>query len=137
MPCLYCHGNPKVMEGRHAEFYVHPRGAEVKQIVEQRIQEGEIPPLAEIDGRGAAKALLPGYEAIFHIRCTTCHDNHRGTALWMVKDGTFARDPEITSFLRGPSVPQTLCSTCHGQEALYRYRYFHQERAFRRKVPDK
>jgi predicted CXXCH cytochrome family protein len=137
MPCLYCHGNPKVMEGRHAEFYVHPRGAEVKQIIEQRIQEGEIPPLAEIDGRGAAKIFLPGYEAIFHIRCTTCHDGHEGTALWMVEDGTFHKDPEITSFLRGPSVPQTLCSTCHGQEALYRYRYFHQERAFRHKVPDK
>jgi len=124
------------MEGRHAEFYVHPRGAEVKQIVEQKIQEGKIPAFEGIEGQGTERGLPFGYEAIFHIRCTTCHDNHKGTALWMVEDGTFVRDPEITSFLRGPSVPQTLCSTCHGEEALYRYRYFHQERAFRRKVPD-
>jgi len=134
MPCLYCHGNPEVMKGRHAVFYVHPTGKEIEQILADRMKKGEMGPLRGIPTQEGAPVV--GYEAIFRIRCMTCHDNHKGTPLWIIREDALVPNPEVTSFLRGPSVPQMLCSKCHGEEALYRYRYFHQDRAFRRKVLD-
>jgi hypothetical protein len=42
---------------------------------------------------------------------------------------------EVTSFLKS-DVAQTICTNCHGIESLYRYRYYHQDRAFRLKMAD-
>jgi hypothetical protein len=134
MLCLFCHGDPKVMGERRTKFYVHPRGTEIQQILAEKREKDEIPLVAgmqEFEG-----VSLFGYETIFAIRCVTCHDNHRWMAAQESKDGTSFVNTEMTSFLKGSIVAQKLCSRCHGIEALYRYRFFHQDRIFQRMVPN-
>lgn len=50
------------------------------------------------------------------IDCRSCHDPHRP---WR-PDGDHPR----VQFLTAQS-HETLCSTCHGDEALWRYNYYH------------
>jgi predicted CXXCH cytochrome family protein len=134
MFCLHCHLDPRINHDREARFYMHPSAEEVKESLEQ---SGEMEERPETDRLGEAKrTTTEGYEALFRIRCTTCHDNHRWTSIPQEEAG-FEINTEMTSFLRGSEVAETLCANCHGAEALYRYRYYHQERAFRLKIPNR
>lgn len=59
------------------------------------------------------------------ISCLSCHDAHH----WMVKPkktngSNNAIGNATTSFLR-PHLPDKVCRTCHGFDALYRFKYFH------------
>jgi hypothetical protein len=59
------------------------------------------------------------------ITCATCHNPHR----WNARDGgetavDVARGDGLTSFLR-EGVPAGLCASCHGEEALFRFLFYH------------
>jgi hypothetical protein len=129
MFCLHCHLDPRVTGDRRVRFYVHPSGQEVQQRLREK---GPLPQqwLGE-----PSRTSLPGYEAIFRVRCRTCHDNHQWTEAPPEVSGDFTAT-ELTSFLKGSEVAETLCVNCHGEEALYRYRFFHDDRAFRPRIPD-
>ena len=133
MFCLHCHGDPRVLKERPAKFYVHPSGPEVQRRFRETQKEGAAAFPERLGEPG--RTTLPGYESLFRIRCRTCHDNHRWTSLATGQSATFT-ETEMTSFLRGSEVAETLCANCHGEEALYRYRFFHQDRAFRLRIPD-
>ena len=133
MFCLYCHRNPAVMKGRRIKFYVHPSGTKVKEKLKE-LKEKAAAPSQERLGE-PARTTVAGYEALYHIHCTTCHDNHRWTGLPISEAKELPRT-EMASFLRGSEVAKTLCSNCHGAEALYRYRMYHQDRAWRLKIPN-
>ena len=133
MLCLYCHNDPRIKDER-IRFYAHPRGTEVRQILEERLLKGEITS-EEMAERLEATSLF-GYESIFSVRCVTCHDNHQWVALPTAGEVAENVNTELTSFLRGSIVAQRICSRCHGLEALYRYRFFHQDRVFRRQIPN-
>jgi len=83
-----------------------------------------------------ARTTPEGYEALFRIKCTTCHDNHRWSVLPREEAGMIP-NTVLTSFLRGEDLAKTLCSNCHGAQALYLYRFYHQERAFRVRIPNR
>jgi hypothetical protein len=136
MVCLFCHNDSRIIGEKRIRFYAHPRGPEILQALPEKIQAGEISPTAKIPGQIPGLEGVPflGYESIFCIRCVTCHDNHRWMARPAGQNGTPLDPTEMTSFLRGSIVAEKLCSKCHGLEALYRYRFFHQERMFRRKI---
>jgi predicted CXXCH cytochrome family protein len=134
MFCLHCHLDPRIRHGEDVKFYVHPSAQEVKQNLQQRKKRREGPPTEWLGE--PQKTTKEGYEAIFRIRCITCHDNHRWTPLPR-PDVSSAGRTELTSFLRGSEVAQTLCANCHGAEALYRYRFYHHDRAFKQKIPDR
>lgn len=130
--CLFCHNNPRIMGEKRIKFYAHPSGTDIQQTVAEKIKIGEISPVEEI--RGLEGVRFFGYTSIFCIRCVTCHDNHQWMARPAGLNGTPLDPTEMTSFLRGSIVAEKLCSKCHGLEALYRYRFFHQERMFKRKI---
>jgi predicted CXXCH cytochrome family protein len=133
MFCLYCHRNPAVMRARRIKFYVHPSGTKVKEKL-KALKEKAAAPSQERLGE-PARTSVAGYEALYHIDCRTCHDNHRWTGLPISEAKELPRT-EMASFLRGSDVAKTLCSNCHGTEALYRYRMYHQDRAWRLKIPN-
>jgi predicted CXXCH cytochrome family protein len=134
MFCLHCHRKTEVMKDRRARFYVHPSGEEVREKIKEVTEQGG-PNLADQRLGEPARTTLEGYKALFRIRCTTCHDNHHWTDLPADEAKEFPQT-EMASFLRGSEVAETLCANCHGVEALYRYRYYHQDRAFRLKIPN-
>ena len=79
MFCLHCHLDPRIGLGDEVKFYVHPSGPELMENLEHRKAFEGGPPA---DRPGEPQRRAPeGYEAIFRIRCTTCHDNHRWTPL--------------------------------------------------------
>jgi len=133
MLCLYCHMDPRIKSDR-TKFYAHPRGTEVREILKERLREGEI--TSEEMAEKLETVSLFGYESIFSVRCVTCHDNHRWFGSGTTGEATEKVNTELTSFLRGSTVAQKICSRCHGLEALYRYRFFHQDRVFRLKIPN-
>jgi predicted CXXCH cytochrome family protein len=133
MLCLHCHLDPGVTKDPGVKFYVHPSGPEVQQRF--RELKVDLTPLLPRRLGEPGRTTLEGYEAIFRIRCVTCHDNHRWTTLPPGEAEEFERT-EMTGFLRGSEIAQTLCTNCHGKDALYRYRFFHQDRAFRLKIPN-
>jgi hypothetical protein len=63
--------------------------------------------------------------AVGDITCASCHNVHRWNKASPAKGG--GRNTEgdaINSFLRAP-LYQLPCKECHGQDALYRYLFFH------------
>ncbi len=134
MFCLHCHLDPRIRQGEDVKFYVHPSAQEVKEnLAHRKAFEGGRPEDRPGEPEGRASG---GYETIFRIRCTTCHDNHRWTPL-PKGEAASATTTEMTSFLRGSEIAQTLCANCHGEEALYRYRFYHHDRAFKEKIPNR
>ncbi|NOY66554.1 MAG: hypothetical protein GXP13_03985, partial [Gammaproteobacteria bacterium] len=62
------------------------------------------------------------------ITCTTCHDPHTWQASNKKKgSGKPVEGSVINSFLRAESTRKTVCSDCHGLDAIFRYQYFHAE----------
>jgi len=135
--CLHCHLDPRVTDTSFVKFYVHPSASQVWEILASRQsakdapKEGSAAPLGD-PGRTSPE----GYEALFRIKCTTCHDNHRWSVLPR-KEAGLIPTTVLTSFLRGEDLAKTLCSNCHGAQALYLYRFYHQERAFRVRIPNR
>ncbi len=75
------------------------------------------PPVFDKEGERAIAGL---------ITCPTCHNPHRWDPA-SNKGGT-GRNREgnaMTSFLRHQNTRYFLCSDCHGEDSLYRYKYFH------------
>ena len=60
------------------------------------------------------------------ISCPTCHDPHQWSAkAAMEGPGRNTEGDARSSFLRVANSEQFLCADCHGQDALFRYKYFH------------
>ena len=60
------------------------------------------------------------------ITCASCHNPHR----WRPDKaeegpGKNTEGDVLSSFLRAASSEYIVCSDCHGEDALYRYKYFH------------
>ena len=135
--CLHCHLDPRVTDPSLVKFYVHPSSSQVREIIAAR-------EAAKDSGKGAAapslvepdRTNLEGHEALCRVKCTTCHDNHRWSFLSR-EETRRNSNTVLTSFLLGQDVAKTLCAKCHGAEALYLYRFYHQERAFRVRIPNR
>ena len=120
------------MKDRALKFYVHPSGTEVQVRLKEREEKREPPSQGQLGDARRTKGA--GYEALFRIHCTTCHDNHRWTTL-PPDEVRGLTSTEVTSFLK-KDIAQTICANCHGIESLYKYRYYHQDRGFRVKIPN-
>ncbi len=60
-----------------------------------------------------------------NIVCNTCHDTHLWDAYHPEKgEGKETEGDATNSFLR-KDISSTFCASCHGEEALYKFKYFH------------
>jgi len=60
------------------------------------------------------------------ITCPTCHNVHQWSAgTPKVGSGKNEEGDVFNSFLRMGSTEGILCADCHGQDSLFRYKYFH------------
>jgi hypothetical protein len=60
------------------------------------------------------------------LRCASCHNPH----VWDAENPRPGKGKNIegdvtNSFLRNTSSSQIICADCHGEDAIFRYKYFH------------
>jgi predicted CXXCH cytochrome family protein len=60
------------------------------------------------------------------IACSTCHNLQKLSPANTEEAQTNGNDNNTNGFLR-PKIAENLCRTCHGEEALTRYLYFHKK----------
>ena len=59
------------------------------------------------------------------VTCATCHNPHQWSAAKAEEGpGKNTEGTNLNSFLRSSS-EFSLCTNCHGLDALFRYKYFH------------
>jgi predicted CXXCH cytochrome family protein len=114
--CRSCHAKGGAAEGKIPAIATHPRNMTFSNSDRNAADNSDYFPLYE---SATGQEVRHG-----KISCPSCHDGHQ----WRPTDTTGGGDdPEgnaSNSFLRNASF-DTLCSDCHGIEALYRYLYFH------------
>ena len=123
--CMSCHHPDNQLEARAVEDFTHPW----KDLI-LRSDPGDMPLL---DERGEVGEFG-------RIACITCHEPHHwkpGEQPLMSVRGDGKGNEEGTvqsSFLRREDVAGSFCVDCHGREAKYKYKYYH-DAAARGKKP--
>lgn len=116
--CTGCHRENGIASEKVPERGLHPDRLSIPEAMIPSMTSGQSRqrlPLFQRDG----KEKVPG-----NIVCSTCHDPH----LWQASDKPEGHDRSegniFSSFLR-PDAAATLCAGCHGEDGLFKYRYFH------------
>ncbi len=117
--CRSCH-----QQGNIAANKIPPQKTHPKRMVpanKGRMFGGRagniLPPVFDANGKPVQAGL---------ITCPTCHNPHQWDPA-KAEQGT-GRNREgdaMTSFLRHKNTAYFLCSDCHGEDSLFRYKYFH------------
>jgi len=111
--CTCCHSQGQCAEKHIPKYIDHPEVPLVNRTSPQ--QPGHMPTF-DSDGQWSGTGA---------ISCLTCHDPH---AAWFTHEATTQISPSHRhKFLRFTE-HQGLCADCHGNEALWRFLYFHNER---------
>ncbi len=73
--------------------------------------------------------------AVGAITCLSCHDPHQWSpdGSWN-GSGTNLEGDVTTSFLRIKDTRYIVCADCHGNDSLFRYKYFHGDSAHQQKL---
>ena len=88
-----------------------------------------VSPLFTSDGKSAKAGM---------ITCPTCHDPHQWDASKPeMGSGENIEGDVSNSFLRHSSTEYFICSDCHGDESIFRYKYFHMTKSRPGKQPGK
>jgi hypothetical protein len=122
--CTSCHAPDKCGGEKQVEYGLHPSKLYMAMMQERSAELNE-----------SAFATFIGQYPIFttdgaktiegDIVCSTCHDAH----LWdarspMQGTGEEAEGNATNSFLR-KDIASTFCASCHGEESLFKFKYFH------------
>lgn len=112
--CLYCHNSKGLANKKTVNYYGHPK---IVITYNELIAKG----IKLFDNQGNKN--IKGF-----ITCSTCHDAH----VWSEKDNfkkiySNVEGNSLNSFLMYSEVIK-LCNTCHGEEGLTRYKYYHTEK---------
>ena len=117
--CLNCHSKGGVGEKKVVKEYSHPSKDVIVRSMYRPGRKGDWITFNK-DGK---KVKIGG-----DITCATCHDPHR----WSQHSKAPGKNVEGTvmnSFLRNKTIAGSICVDCHGIDALYRYKFFHDKRA--------
>lgn len=109
--CFECHSSSGSAKNKVITFYTHP----------------DLPMTYKID-----KSIKPFlYNSLGEktyvgkITCSTCHDSHVWSEKENMRKNLEKKEGDaLTSFLKYKNILE-FCNTCHGQEGLLRYKYYH------------
>ncbi len=108
--CLSCHSKKGLVKAKAVKYYYHPSKMVVIRNYDRPGRKGDWP----IFNSMGKKVNVNG-----QIACETCHDPH----VWSKWE---SKGPSVTSdFLRNKDLSGSLCVDCHGPDALFRYKFFH------------
>jgi len=120
--CRSCHDNKKIAENKNPLMTKHPENvniwsAELREQIHQK-SAANIP----VYNKAGKKT------AFGSITCASCHNSHQWNAARAEKgSGKNEEGNAKTSFLRADKTNNIVCVDCHGQDSLFRYKYFHGE----------
>jgi hypothetical protein len=112
--CTGCHSEENSAGSKVPKHGLHPSGLAL-------VKESKNPLYEQFPLYTSSGELSPEG----NIVCSTCHNPHQWDS--SVSGKGSGRDSEGSaknSFLRS-EVPQRLCATCHGEEGLFKFLYFH------------
>ena len=117
--CRSCHDKGGMAQAKQPPAPRHPESVSAwSQSVRARFRVASAP-LPVFDAGGAV-------DDAGVISCPTCHNPHQWSAKAAVEGpGRNTEGDARSSFLRVANSEQFLCADCHGQDALFRYKYFH------------
>jgi len=122
--CLNCHSKDGIGKKKVVKFYRHPSRDIVVRSAYRPGRMGKWPTFSK-DGK---KVKFGG-----DITCATCHDPHSWYSGSKRGPGRNVEGTVTNSFLRNRTVAGSICVDCHGIDALYRYKFFHDKRAHEEK----
>ncbi len=122
--CRSCHADNAIAQAKVPPNTLHPGKVTAwSEKLRAGLRPGKVTPLPVFDREG--HTALTGV-----ISCASCHDPHQWQAdLTQPAPGKNAEGDVSTSFLRLSSTASFLCADCHGLDSIFRYKYFHTEKA--------
>ena len=117
--CLSCHADKTIVKTKVPPNKLHP-----KRLVPVNAQrhfdnrdKNIIPPVFDVNGRASD---------IGNISCPTCHNPHQ----WEPNKAEIGKGKNLegnvfSSFLRHRYTEYFICSDCHGEDSIFRYKYYH------------
>lgn len=120
--CRSCHSPGRAGAAKQPLKPNHPPHVNVISNPGRQRGAGLSPPVFTPDGVRTTSGI---------ITCPTCHNVHQWVPGMEEGPGRNEEGDARTSFLRGTS-DFSLCSDCHGLDALFRYKYFHGESSRRK-----
>jgi len=123
--CLSCHDSKGVAKDKVPEKIDHPDRTVPSNKGRLRVRGGMLAPVFTKAGK---QVNVGG------ISCITCHNPHRWKAESLKSGMGHNVEGDITnSFLRHANSEYFLCADCHGEDSIYRYKYFHWSRSRQKK----
>jgi hypothetical protein len=114
MLCTGCHSEGNVAKNQIPQFGLHPRGLTFP-----------------VEKSGPLNQPFPIYNDLGelspdgNIVCSTCHNPHQWNSQHNIKGpGIHVEGNATNSFLR-EEVRETFCTVCHGEDSLFKFKYFH------------
>ena len=119
--CLSCHKEGAVAAEKIPDQVMRPHGILVwsNQMRVPSNERGSLPYVPVFNSLGQRTS-------VGRLRCASCHNPH----VWDADKPQEGRGSNIegnvtNSFLRNASSSHIVCADCHGQDAIFRYKYFH------------
>ena len=121
--CRSCHDKSQLAKNKNPTFVKHPQEVKIwSSVIRQSFHVDKKLPNTKLFSDS-------GHEVEFgSVTCASCHNPH----LWDASTGEAGPGKNIegdarNSFLRASSSENIVCIECHGNDAIYRYKYFHGE----------
>jgi hypothetical protein len=115
--CNGCHAKGKPAEAKIPLIATHPEERLINNVLRSDRQSLDFSPIFD---KRTGKEVNVG-----NISCPSCHNAHQWSPLIKEKGSNKNLEGNATnSFLRNVSY-NNICIDCHGMDALFRYKYFH------------
>jgi predicted CXXCH cytochrome family protein len=115
--CNSCHSPNGSANTKIPEVYMHPKDKLITNIGRDKKYENNYFPLFD---KKSGKNVTMG-----DVACPSCHDVHQWDPLLYSKgEGVNVEGTATNSFIRAQTY-SLLCIDCHGLEALFRFKYYH------------
>ena len=126
--CRSCHNPAGYAAHKNPELAKHPQQVKLwSNEIRKDIHPGKKLPDTQVYDKDGKRTDFG------NITCASCHNPHQWDASKNKEGpGKNLEGDARTSFLRARSSDNIVCAECHGNDAIYRYKYFHSESAHKR-----
>jgi predicted CXXCH cytochrome family protein len=119
--CLSCHTEGGAAEAKIPDQIMRPHNILLwsNQMRAPANEQSSLPYVPVFNSRG-------NRASVGRLRCASCHNPH----VWDADSPQEGKGKNIegnvtNSFLRNASSSHIICADCHGEDAIFRYKYFH------------
>lgn len=123
--CRSCHDKDGPASNKVPPALQHPKSVTVWSEKSRKVYKDHTLPKMPVFDQHAKRSETGS------ISCASCHDPHTwSTDPNRRKENSARKNIEgdaMSSFLRNSNSSYIVCADCHGEDAIYRYKYFHSE----------